>query len=103
MCKFFWKLSTVRPPRRSAVKWGPRAMNATSVRYDLGDGTSTAYRNFQYTYSQAGALFGYMLLWTLPPIALLLVITQEMNARMGAVTGKGLSDLLEEQFEEPKQ
>jgi len=42
-----------------------------------------------YTYSQAGALFGYMLLWTLPPIALLLVVTQEMNARMGAVTGKG--------------
>jgi Mn2+/Fe2+ NRAMP family transporter len=51
-----------------------------------------------YTYSQAGALFGYMLLWTLPPIALLLVITQEMNARMGAVTGKGLSDLIREEF-----
>jgi len=51
-----------------------------------------------YTYSQAGALFGYMLLWTLPPIALLLVVTQEMNARMGAVTGKGLSDLIREEF-----
>jgi len=51
-----------------------------------------------YTYSQAGARFGYMLLWTLPPIALLLVITQEMNARMGAVTGKGLSDLIREEF-----
>ena len=51
-----------------------------------------------YTYSQAGAMFGYMLLWTLPPIALLLVVTQEMNARMGAVTGKGLSDLIREEF-----
>jgi Mn2+/Fe2+ NRAMP family transporter len=51
-----------------------------------------------YTYSQAGALFGYLLLWTLPPIALLLVVTQEMNARMGAVTGKGLSDLIREEF-----
>ena len=51
-----------------------------------------------YTYSEAGARFGYTLLWTLPPIALLLVITQEMNARMGAVTGKGLSDLIREEF-----
>ncbi|HOG27830.1 MAG TPA: divalent metal cation transporter [Vicinamibacterales bacterium] len=51
-----------------------------------------------YTYSQAGAMFGYVLLWTLPPIALLLVVTQEMNARMGAVTGKGLSDLIREEF-----
>jgi Mn2+/Fe2+ NRAMP family transporter len=51
-----------------------------------------------YTYSQAGAKFGYMPLWTLGPIALLLVVTQEMNARMGAVTGKGLSDLIREEF-----
>ena len=51
-----------------------------------------------YTYSQAGALFGYVTLWTLAPIALLLVVTQEMNARMGAVTGKGLSDLIREEF-----
>ncbi len=51
-----------------------------------------------YTYSQAGAMFGYMTLWTLLPIALLLVVTQEMNARMGAVTGKGLSDLIREEF-----
>jgi len=51
-----------------------------------------------FTYSQAGALFGYVTLWTLAPIALLLVVTQEMNARMGAVTGKGLSDLIREEF-----
>ena len=51
-----------------------------------------------YTYSQAGAKFGYLPLWTLAPIALLLIVTQEMSARMGAVTGKGLSDLIREEF-----
>ncbi|MEK7404328.1 MAG: divalent metal cation transporter [Acidobacteriota bacterium] len=51
-----------------------------------------------FTYSQAGARFGYLPLWTLAPIAVLLVITQEMNSRMGAVTGKGLSDLIREEF-----
>src|SRR5574341_623683 len=51
-----------------------------------------------FTYSQAGARLGYLPLWTLPPIAVLLVITQEMNARMGAVTGKGLSDLIRGEF-----
>ena len=50
------------------------------------------------TYSLAGAEFGLSLLWTLLPITILLVITQEMNARMGAVTGKGLSDLIREEF-----
>jgi len=51
-----------------------------------------------YTYSEAGARFGYLPLWTLIPITLLLVVTQEMCARMGAVTGKGLSDLIREEF-----
>ncbi|HWR51674.1 MAG TPA: divalent metal cation transporter [Bryobacteraceae bacterium] len=51
-----------------------------------------------FTYSQAGARFGYLPLWTLLPITILLVVTQEMNARMGAVTGKGLSDLIREEF-----
>ena len=50
------------------------------------------------TYSQAGARYGYLPLWTLLPIAILLVVTQEMNSRMGAVTGKGLSDLIREEF-----
>jgi NRAMP (natural resistance-associated macrophage protein)-like metal ion transporter len=50
------------------------------------------------TYSQAGALFGYLPLWTLLPITLLLLVTQEMCSRMGAVTGKGLSDLIREEF-----
>jgi len=50
------------------------------------------------TYSQAGAQFGYNLLWTMIPITLALIVVQEMSARMGAVTGKGLSDLIREQF-----
>jgi len=51
-----------------------------------------------YTYSQAGARFGYLPLWTLIPITILLIVTQEMCSRMGAVTGKGLSDLIREEF-----
>jgi NRAMP (natural resistance-associated macrophage protein)-like metal ion transporter len=51
-----------------------------------------------FTYSQAGAKYGYLPLWTLAPITVLLVVTQEMCARMGAVTGKGLSDLIREEF-----
>src|SRR3954463_15410144 len=50
------------------------------------------------TYSQAGARWGYLPLWTLLPITLLLIVTQEMCSRMGAVTGKGLSDLIREEF-----
>jgi NRAMP (natural resistance-associated macrophage protein)-like metal ion transporter len=50
------------------------------------------------TYSQAGAQFGYDLLWTMIPITIALIVVQEMSARMGAVTGKGLSDLIREQF-----
>ena len=50
------------------------------------------------TYSQAGADFGYSLLWTLIPITLALILVQEMCARMGVVTGKGLSDLIRERF-----
>ena len=52
-----------------------------------------------YTYSAAGARWGYLPLWTLIPITLLLIITQEMCSRMGAVTGKGLSDLIREEFD----
>src|SRR5688572_17813399 len=51
-----------------------------------------------YTYSFAGAQFGYALLWTMIPITIALVVVQEMCARMGAVTGKGLSDLIREEF-----
>ena len=50
------------------------------------------------TYSQAGAQFGYTLLWTMLPITLALIVVQEMCSRMGVVTGKGLSDLIREEF-----
>jgi NRAMP (natural resistance-associated macrophage protein)-like metal ion transporter len=51
-----------------------------------------------FTYSQAGAQYGYTLLWTMIPITIALIVTQEMCARMGVVTGKGLSDLIREEF-----
>src|SRR6202041_1662912 len=51
-----------------------------------------------FTYSQAGAQYGYSLLWTMIPITLALIVVQEMCARMGVVTGKGLSDLIREEF-----
>jgi NRAMP (natural resistance-associated macrophage protein)-like metal ion transporter len=51
-----------------------------------------------YTYSLAGAQFGHTLLWSLIPITLALIVVQEMSARMGAVTGKGLSDLIREEY-----
>src|SRR6202789_972496 len=51
-----------------------------------------------FTFSQAGAQYGYSLLWTMIPITLALIVVQEMCARMGVVTGKGLSDLIREEF-----
>src|SRR5579885_187344 len=51
-----------------------------------------------YTYSAAGAQFGHTLLWTMIPTTLALIVVQEICARMGAVTGKGLSDLIREEF-----
>lgn len=49
-------------------------------------------------YSIAGARYGYNLLWTLIPTVFLLIILQEMSARMGMVTGKGLADLIRENY-----
>ena len=51
-----------------------------------------------YTYSVAGAQFGYTLLWTLIPVTIALIVVQEMVARMGVVTGKGLADLIREEY-----
>lgn len=50
------------------------------------------------TYSVAGAKYGYNMLWTLIPAFIALLVIQEMNARMGIVTGKGLADLIRENF-----
>ena len=50
------------------------------------------------TYSLAGAQYGLKLIWSLVPIMIALIVIQEMSARMGVVTGKGLSDLIRERF-----
>ena len=50
------------------------------------------------TYSLAGAQFGYSLLWLMIPLTVALIVVQEMCSRMGVVTGKGLADLIREQF-----
>ncbi len=48
------------------------------------------------TYSVAGAHYGYSLMWIMPLLVLALIIVQEMSARLGVVTGKGLADLIRE-------
>src|SRR5947207_15286955 len=50
------------------------------------------------TYASVGAAYGYDLLWMMVVITVSLIVVQEMCARMGAVTGKGLSDLIRENF-----
>ena len=50
------------------------------------------------TYSVAGAHYGYTLLWMMPVVALALIIVQEMSARLGVITGKGLADLIRERM-----
>src|SRR6202451_1043458 len=49
-------------------------------------------------YTTSGAQFGYALLWSLIPMTIALYVSEEMCARMGVVTGKGLSDLIREEF-----
>jgi NRAMP (natural resistance-associated macrophage protein)-like metal ion transporter len=51
-----------------------------------------------YTYISSGAQFGYSLLWTMIPVAITLTFAQEIAARMGAITGKGLSELVRENY-----
>ncbi len=86
--------------RRLALRsWRVRLMALLAV---VGPGIITANVDNDaggiYTYSLAGARFGYSLLWSMIPITLALIVVQEMSARMGAVTGKGLSDLIRERF-----
>jgi NRAMP (natural resistance-associated macrophage protein)-like metal ion transporter len=86
-----WLQVRVRLPPRLALVLaviGPGIITA-NVDNDAGGIT---------TYSLAGAQFGYGLLWTLIPITLALIVVQEMCARMGVVTGKGLADLIREQY-----
>src|SRR5690348_12126076 len=87
-------------PLRTSIKmWRTRLAFFLAV---VGPGFITANVDNDaggiFTYSQAGAQFGYTLLWTMIPITIALIVVQEMSARLGAVTGKGLSDLIREEF-----
>ncbi len=86
----------------TAIKRSPRIKTFLLFLAILGPGIITGSVDNDAggitTYSVAGASYGYKLLWTLVPSFLLLVVVQEMNARMGIVTGKGLADLIRENF-----
>lgn len=92
--------AALKPRRRRArTLWATRILPFLLI---LGPGFITANVDNDpggiLTYSQAGAKYGYLLLWTLIPTTIALVVIQEMAARMGAATGKGLSDLIREEF-----
>src|SRR5262249_43537356 len=84
---------------RRTVARRPRLLTYIAI---LGPGMITANAGNDAggiaTFASVGAEFGYSLLWILIPIAISLGIVQEMCARMGAVTGKGLADLIRERF-----
>ncbi|HWC18950.1 MAG TPA: Nramp family divalent metal transporter [Terriglobales bacterium] len=86
-------------PKRILSRWWVKLLLLMSA---VGPGFITANVDNDaggiFTYSQAGAQFGYSLLWTMLPITISLIVVQEMCARMGAATGKGLSDLIREEF-----
>jgi Mn2+/Fe2+ NRAMP family transporter len=86
-------------PASKLMKWWKKLLFFLAV---IGPGIITANVDNDpggiTTYSLAGAHFGYKLLWTLIPITIALIIVQEICARMGAVTGKGLADLIRENF-----
>ena len=84
---------------RKSKPWRTRLLLMLSV---IGPGIITANVDNDAggitTYSVAGAHYGYSLLWMLTLVALALIIVQEMSARLGIVTGKGLADLIRESF-----
>ena len=85
-------MSVVRPYRRRLAMFlavvGP-GLIVSNVDNDAGG---------IYTYAQAGAKYGNMVLWSLIPMTIVLYVSLEMCSRMGAITGKGLSDLIREEF-----
>ena len=92
------------PPVMRRPRWLRRPSSAAVLAFFaiVGPGIITANVDNDAggiaTYSIAGAQYGYVLLWTLVPITFALIVVQEMCARMGAVTGKGLADLIRENF-----
>ncbi|MFN7985828.1 MAG: Nramp family divalent metal transporter [Thermoanaerobaculia bacterium] len=87
------------PPGRSFRPFAARAAAFLAI---VGPGVITANVDNDAggiaTYSMAGAQFGYALLWVLVPVTLALIVVQEMSSRLGAITGKGLADLIRENF-----
>jgi NRAMP (natural resistance-associated macrophage protein)-like metal ion transporter len=85
-------------PRRLALVWSQLA----ALLAVMGPGFITSNVDNDsggiYTYSLAGARYGYSLLWLLVPVLVALIVVQEICARMGTVTGKGLADLIRERF-----
>ena len=79
-----------------------RSWSGSFLSFHLGPGFITANVDNDaggiYTYASAGSQFGYSLLWTIIPIAIVLTMAQEISARMGVVTGKGLSELIHEEY-----
>jgi Mn2+/Fe2+ NRAMP family transporter len=93
-----WRQGAVRVQRRGQRVWTRLAVFLAV----LGPGLITSNVDNDAggisTYSVAGAQFGYLLLWSLIPMTIALYVTEEMCARMAVVTGKGLSDLIREEF-----
>ena len=91
-----------RAPRPVISSWNVMRYRLFALMAVIGPGFITANVDNDpggiLTYSQAGAKYGYALLWTLIPTTVALIVVQEMAARMGAITGKGLSDLIREEF-----
>src|SRR5512140_3589136 len=86
-------------PIRFLRRWKTRILLVLAV---VGPGFITANVDNDaggiWTYSSAGATYGHGLLWTLLPTTIALIVVQEMAARLGAVSGKGLSDLIREEY-----
>jgi Mn2+/Fe2+ NRAMP family transporter len=97
-----YDLSTKRPPKRRQFNLRLIWYRLAALTAILGPGFITANVDNDpggiLTYSQAGAKYGYALLWTLVPTTIALIVVQEMAARMAVATGKGLSDLIREEF-----
>src|ERR1700730_9452342 len=93
-----WRLRAMSVRRRGRRVWRRLALLLAV----LGPGLITSNVDNDAggitTYSVAGAQFGYLLLWSLIPMTIALYVTEEMCARMAVVTGKGLSDLIREEF-----
>src|ERR1700680_3690821 len=93
-----WRVRTLQVRRSGRRTWRRVALLLAVVGTGLITSNVDNDAGGISTYSLAGARFGYLLLWSLIPMTIALYVTEEMCARMGVVTGKGLSDLIREEF-----